>query len=338
MSLSLHKQPPVLYGSGEQYPLFNRISIETSSNCNRRCGFCPISKGRRDFTTRMTDELYFSIIRQLYEAQWDGVIQLFLLNEPFIDPDFKRKCRLARQALPECTIYASTNADVVDFRGSKTVDYSIDKLMGFYEAGVTTINLNIYDSGEEQAKRYNQIVDTMLSRGLVQLNKHKYSKVNPRRRWITLTDMRLERLTASSVDMFYEKTDVDRVGVKAKDAYCARTQRHLVVRYDGIVPLCCATDPTSEEVPIIGDLNRQTILDVWNSEMFFKYRYYTQQGKRVLPACDSCNHRMAYSYFVRLVNASKQVKERWARGLEAYQQAGDQQPPALINISKTVNP
>ena len=35
------KQRPVVYGGDEKFPLFNRISIETSSHCNRRCQFCP---------------------------------------------------------------------------------------------------------------------------------------------------------------------------------------------------------------------------------------------------------------------------------------------------------
>ena len=68
------KQRPVVYGGDEKFPLFNRISIETSSHCNRRCQFCPISTGRRDFVKFMNDATWRAIMEALKASRFDGIV------------------------------------------------------------------------------------------------------------------------------------------------------------------------------------------------------------------------------------------------------------------------
>ena len=77
--MNLPNETPVDLETGEEYPLFNRVSLETSSKCNRRCSFCPVSTGRRDFPmTRMSYNLYRKICSQLGNLGFDGVAQMFL--------------------------------------------------------------------------------------------------------------------------------------------------------------------------------------------------------------------------------------------------------------------
>ena len=148
---------------------------------------------------------------------------------------------------------------------------------------------------------------------------HKYNAKPRDTKWVALTDMRKERLTSRTVDMFYDRTKEDRSREKRKSGHCARTQRHLVILFDGRVPICCAIDPTDDGVPFVGDVSKRSLRDVWNDELFFKYRYYTQRGSRDLPSCDTCNHRMAYPHMVRHVDAPDDVKARWRRGQAAYE-------------------
>lgn len=315
-------QPPVMLGR-DSFPLFKRVSLETTSNCNRSCGFCPISYGRRDFPqVSMRDELFSSIIVQLSELGFDGVIQMFLLNEPLLDRKMLDRLREARAALPRVTIYLSTNGDAIDYRTKHDVHYSVDRLMPFYEAGATTININIYDEGEEQATRYKAIVAELLARG-VGFTRHKYSKVSRGRKMVALTDMRLSRMKSSSIDSFHNRTIESRTGQIAKGRHCARTQRHIVILHDGRVPICCAVDPTDPQLAVMADLNHTSIWDAWQSEELFKYRYYTQQGRRWLPACDTCDHKIAYAHLVRQVDAPEDVRARWRADLKAYQAKRD---------------
>lgn len=336
--MGVRKLPVVMLG--EEYPLPNRVSIETTSYCNRVCSFCPISNGGRNFFTSMTDELYVKIIRELWERHWNGNLQLFLLNEPLLDKALLKRAAFARKALPECTMYISTNGDVIDYKGSKTLEYSLKRLKDIFDSGINSVNINIYDSGPAQAERYERIVSAAVHFGLAKYTTHKYRRLSPRSNWIALTDMRPERMSASATDMFYKRSEDDRRDVIAPQTYCARTQRHLVILYDGTVPICCAIDPTSKEMPVVGNINNSSIHDIWNSEMVFKYRYYTQNAQRVLPGCDTCGHKMSYSYFVRLVDAEDEVKHRWDNSLRAYQKSVNDgtyfQPQKLVQLQPSV--
>jgi len=290
------KEPPVKYG--EDFPLFNRISIETHSKCNRRCGFCPISTGRRDFELkRMNRKVYEMLVRELADLGFTGIGSLFLLNEPFIDVDFlKFYVPEYRRALPDSCIYVSTNGDTIAGRG-------LDNLVRVYEAGVTVLNLNIYDTGEkgeQRALQYRQLAAAAERfAGVKVISTGKYKSYSAKKRVLAITDMRPDRLDPSSVDMWYDRTAETRPEL-VPQVHCARPHRHIVVLHDGDVPICCAIDPT------IGDLRAGKFPDwslktIWNNDMFRQYRWYLQQAKRVLPGCSTCNHRMSYSHVVRKV-------------------------------------
>jgi hypothetical protein len=116
-------------------------------------------------------------------------------------------------------------------------------------------------------------------------------------------------------DIFYIRNKQDRDAFAAKgntapQIHCMRTQRHIVALFDGRVPICCAIDPNDSSL-MAGDLNKQSLMDIWNSEMFFKYRYFTQQAKRVLPGCDTCTHKMAFPHVVRKITTDEPTIQRW---------------------------
>lgn len=303
------KQPPVQID--EEYPLFNRISIETTSFCNRSCSFCPISKGTREDRKYMDDAVFKKVVDELSGLGFDGVVQMFFLNEPLLDRRFLDMAQYVRDNVSGASIYISTNGDAL----GKDLDKAREKLAAVFNAGVTVVNLNVYDGGEEGAARrklYDDLLSSMADWG-VQLTEHKYRHHNPRRAFISITDMRPERLTAAQTDMFYDRTSEDKEEVAGMPRHCMRTQRHMVVEFDGRVPICCAIDPTdqSPRVPRVGSVVDRTIRDIWDDEVFFKYRYFTQQARRELPACRGCNHKMAYPHVVRKVTAPEDVIAGW---------------------------
>lgn len=281
---------------GQPYPLFNRVSIETTAYCNRSCSFCPVSHGRRPRQISMDDALYTRIVDELGELEFNGCIQMFLLNEPTLDKKLKDRAFELRTACPKATIYMSTNADTL---------ITPEDVHEYYDAGFNVINLNVYDTGPDQYSRLYKLYQDIDAEPTY----NKYRRHSVRKRYVCLTDMRPERTDASTFDMFMNRSEEDRR--VSKDSYCARPHRHIVARYDGKVPLCCAMDPTSDRVVIAGDLNEQSLLDVWNGEVMFKYRWRLQQAMRDLPGCDNCNHKMAYSHVIRRVDADEETLEQW---------------------------
>ena len=305
------KEPAVAWRTGmprEQYPLFTRLSLETSSYCNRSCSFCPVSSGRRPRQIGMSDELWMRIVAELSTIDdgepYSGIAQMFLINEPTLDKQLIEKTRHLRAACPKITMYMSTNADML-----KTANDVAEWL----DAGFNCVNLNIYDSGQEQYDRINAMVESGLDAGMFELTENKYRRHGHRARLVAVTDMRPERLAkdVSVTDSFHRRSAEDREagGQVALKQYCARPHRHLVVRYDGKLPLCCAIDPSDpnleEDGLIVGDLSLpdHTLLSRWNSEVMNRYRWHLQQRDRSLPGCSTCVHRMAYPHVVRKVES-----------------------------------
>lgn len=301
----------------DQYPLFTRISIETLSFCNRTCSFCPLHWGQEERgRKRMTDVLYMKILTELGILQFSGVAQMFLLSEPTIDKSMLDKLRLLRSYCPKVTTYASSNGDVFDAVLKKSgMDAAVAKVIEYYEAGLTVLNLNIYDEGPEQAERFTLLTQTLLASG-VKWSTNKYRKHNPRGRFMALTDMRLEQNDNQGLtNTLYIKTKEERKTITAPQIHCARTQRHLVIEFDGNVPICCAIDVTDKSLPSMGNINSQSLLEVWNGEAMNKYRWFTQQKRRVLPGCDTCTHRMAFPAIVKKVKPTDDIRESWERQL-----------------------
>lgn len=323
--MNLPNEPPVELGYDpvdgmqlrELYPLFTRISIETLSFCNRDCVFCPLhwsqqERGRK----RMTDELYDKIVGELEELAFDGVAQMFLLSEPTIDVSMKAKLRKLREACPHVTTYASSNGDLFDrLYTQRGMEHALKAIEEFYEAGLTTLNLNIYDEGEEQAARYRLLYAAILDKLHAKPTDNKYRRqagAHRGSRYIALTDMRQDVNDGQGLtNVLYIKTKAERANITAPQIHCARTQRHIVVEWDGNVPICCAIDVTDKTLPSMGNVNERSLVEIWNGEPMMRYRWFTQQKRRVLPGCSTCTHRMAFPAIVRKVKPAPELEARW---------------------------
>lgn len=294
-----------------EYPVFTRLAIETHSKCNRKCSFCPVSTGRRDFPPKhMSDGLFESICQQLEDVCWEGFVEFFVINEPLIDGTYMQKAARLRAATPRSTIYCSTNGDVVAGQ-TDPVAYMTELL----RSGVNSVNLNVYDDGDAGAERlefYQRLVADLERLGIAKGHHRKYSKVAATQSVVCVTDMRTDRLSKDSpLDAFFnKKAEVKQV--KAPESYCARPHRHMLVLWDGRVPLCCAMDPTDPDGVYVGDANVDRLLDIWRSEAMAKHRYFLQQKERsALYACRNCHHRMAYPHAVRLTSAPEEKVAQW---------------------------
>lgn len=307
------KQPPIKLG--EEYPLFTRVSLETTSFCNRACSFCPLAwSGEERGTTYMTDDLFRKIVEELTELGFNGVLQIFLLNEPTVDRSMLEKLEHVYQKMPKVTTYISTNGDVFDaILKKRGWEHAVKEIEKYYDAGLTVMNLNVYDSGTEQLARYNTLLSELLDRG-VEYTDNKYRKHPTSRCFITVTDMRPERLAVKATDLLHIHSKDECAQIKSvPQKHCSRTQRHIVILHNGEVPICCAIDPTNSELPIMGNVNRQTLKEIWNDEPMFRYRFFTQRAQRILPGCSACTHRMAYPHVVRRVTADDDVIKRWRK-------------------------
>jgi MoaA/NifB/PqqE/SkfB family radical SAM enzyme len=119
----------------------HRVEIEVFSYCNRRCWFCPNSVIDRISENRiMPPALYSTIIRQLADVEFSGMISYSRYNEPLSDRLILDRIAEARRELPNAFLHTNTNGDYLDR----------PYLDALYEAGLRGLNIQAYLKGDER--------------------------------------------------------------------------------------------------------------------------------------------------------------------------------------------
>lgn len=269
--MNLPKLTPVPYG--EPYPTFTRVSVETTSRCTRACAFCPQSLGREH--GRMSDETIASLVRQL--DGWRGVVECFGVNEPTADPRLPDVLRRLRG--PGRCLYVSTNGDGWRRDPRRGVLAALD-------AGATVVDVNAYD--DETVAVYRPVLERIVAEGEASWTDAPWRRQTGRRVHL--------RTTRDDLHDWNNLELARRMGVERGPTrgYCARPHRHLVIRWDGAIRLCCAAWPGL----VVGHVD--DLWGAWNGRTMFEYRAALQEGRRE-GACEGCTHRMAYPHVVRRV-------------------------------------
>lgn len=106
------------------------ISIETINRCNSTCSFCPASRisDKRPFA-KMEEGLFYKIIQELSEVEYDGYLNLYVNNEPFMDKRIEEWYQYAKENLPNAKMLLYTNGTLMTpERFQKIIPY-IDKMI-----------------------------------------------------------------------------------------------------------------------------------------------------------------------------------------------------------------
>lgn len=88
------------------------IEIETSSQCNRRCSYCPNSKFDRISSNGFLDmAIHQKMMRDLAEIDYDGDMKFVGNNEFFMHRENRAYIEYARAQLPNAKITLFSNGD-----------------------------------------------------------------------------------------------------------------------------------------------------------------------------------------------------------------------------------
>ena len=72
------------YVEHSHFPVFQQVLIETRTDCNNHCPFCPHAFNKKTLGI-MKWKCYTTIIDQLCEINYNGRVALMLSNEPLLD-------------------------------------------------------------------------------------------------------------------------------------------------------------------------------------------------------------------------------------------------------------
>lgn len=257
--------------------------IETINMCNLRCKMCSLPEMTRKKTI-MDMDLFKKIIDDAAES---GIkkIWLNLFGEPLLDPLIFSRIKYAKSKSlyagfnSNGTLLSADKAERLLETGLDEVIFSIDgALKETYErirvgASFNEVKANIINTIEMRNKAGYQNPAIKVHFVIQKDNFNEIAEFNSF--WTGIAD-------SISTEMAFpisEKVKDLSLLKRTKQRYtypCPNIFSHLTVLSDGMVPLCCVD--FNGQI-IIGDLNVQTITEVWNSGTFKNLRELHLAGK-----------------------------------------------------------
>lgn len=274
-------------------PLFNHISLETSSMCNRTCVFCPNHTNARP-DELMPWELIEKTTQELKALKWKGRWAPYIYNEPTRDPRMLDIIRYVRQEVPNASIMLNTNCDYFKKK---------EDLLAYYEAGARQMVLNVYSAADgcgnpakeargvaAATKRADQIEKWVEELGL-ETGKDMYG-VAPRsaRRAIVERKFGIQPET-NKIGAFELQNRSGNIpwfqdSAHALRKMCVRPWRSLNIDWRGNAVLCCNDYHSAVS---FGNVADHTLVELWNMPKFHAYRVALQRKDRNINLCDGCD-------------------------------------------------
>ncbi len=260
--------------------LFDDVTLELQSLCNRDCFFCPrtydttgmyIDENGKEVIQKLPTEMIISVLDQLQEMGFTGKVSNHHLSEPLID---KRAIDIAwevrkRGMLP----VMNTNGDPI--RGN-------EKLLKKCAEVYRHIVIGIYDLDEEQAIKEEKEYWLKALEGTMVF----FSVIPP-------TDgKKLDFLQDG--DGAHPRTNVpddERMRWKKEkniSSPCHRPLERILIHYDGRIGLCCEDHYGAFD---LGNVFDTPVKDIWYSEKRLNIVRDLMDGRRdKYDLCKNCPH------------------------------------------------
>ncbi len=233
--------------------MFDEISIETTSVCNRKCSYCPVSKYDRG-QHFMEMELFKKVIDELKSIGYKGDIVHHFYAEPLLDKRLEKFLEYEKNKLPNSKVRIYTNGDFLTKKRFKSL----------VSAGVDSFYVTLHMEKENPGfmKFYNS------------LSNKNQSKIILRRLYP-------ESLLSSRGGL---------VEVKHKEIkkFCGFPSHNVVIDVHGNFVLCCEDYFGKNKW---GNVKEESIMEIWNKKRFRKLRRDTMKGKFELDICKHCTNK-----------------------------------------------
>ncbi|HWQ26864.1 MAG TPA: SPASM domain-containing protein [Chlorobaculum sp.] len=272
------------------YP--TEVTIETQAVCNARCSFCPYDTMKRK-GERMSDALIDKIIDDLKAIPKDlsFTIAPFKVNEPFLDKRFITVCEKINKELHNAQLRIFTN-------GSTLTDDVIDRVSGVRNVIHLWVSLNESEKASYEAK-----IKLPFDKTIAKLDAlHKRADGGDFHQVIVSrvadgsdADGKFRLFLKERYPLF----DCVLLGREDWTGQVSSEEQRRVSSYgcyrwfevsimaSGKVALCCMD---GEGKHVIGDVNNQSVLDIYNSPRYKKLRQYTNSRIAAVPPCDQCTY------------------------------------------------
>ena len=235
------------------------ISIETINRCNSSCAFCPANRNSESRPFRKMDqELFIKIIDELKSIEYDGYLNLYVNNEPFIDKRIEDWYIYAHKQLPKAKMLLYTNGTLLTKERFKKIIPVIDKCI-----------INNYSESLLVHKNLKEIVK------LVEENKEYWEKD------ITIQIRYINEILTNRAGSAPNKSKG-----KINHMVCVMPYTDFTIYPDGTVGLCCSD---ALEETNLGNLKCSTFMEIWSSNEYQAIRNVIGENRANYEFCKGCD-------------------------------------------------
>lgn len=288
------------------------IFIDPSSLCNSRCKFCPsgypdLIKETGRWQGKIDFELFKKIINDLREFDDKiKVLRLYKEGEPLLNDDLHRMIKYAKDS--NCVEYIDTTTN-----GLLITE---EKMKPIIDAGLDKINISVNGMSDKQFLEFscvnisfNKYVDNI--KKLYEIKKNceivikttgDFLSEDDRKKFYDIFGDYCDRIFIENAAPCWNNFDVEKKsGIKIskeKGIYnqvisnpvdiCPYIFYQMCVNSDGSLSLCFLD---WEHKLIIGDVKKNSLKEIWNSNLLYSYQVYNLIEKRkylIRTACENC--------------------------------------------------
>jgi len=296
--LSLAKTPLLFYPHYKYHlPLPTVLMIENTNHCNAGCVMCP-----RDTLSRkrgfMEFGLFAKIMKEVSGVRRKPVTHLHGFGEPLLDKLLTERVQHAKTCGITHT-YIVTNASLLFPETSRRIiGAGLDRMkISFY--GTDEVSYNTTMKGLNFKVAFQNLAEFLrirkdMKRGNPRLilqylpNETNHGKTEEfKALWNALIDTKVgDCLNVSSLHNYGGGRTYNHLG-KRVVSVCYFPWTSMSVLWDGRVVTCCMD---SNGVQVVGDLNSQSIQEVWNGPVLSGVRdNFRALAYRKYPVCLSCD-------------------------------------------------
>ncbi len=288
------------------------IGIETTAFCNAVCPFCPLHGKDGDLRRPkgfMTKDLFEKVAVEL-SAHRNGIDTIFLnvCGEPLLDPDFPSRIETLRRYKLTPKLDIQTNGqflkesfcrDILNnsvkcitlgFDGASKEIYEDHRRNCDYEKVLSNIDTFLKIRAELNSK-VQIIIKYVLT------NKNSSEVEQAYQMWAKILSPWLDRFViCPSENWSNSKLNTDpqiRKTTKDKELsykFCSQLVRSFNIFHDGEVPACCWDYNLIVARGGMGNVNANTIKEIWENEKFKELRMlHLQKDFSKLPHCKICS-------------------------------------------------
>ena len=273
------------------------VIIDTTNECNLACTHCPHKELIKDPNYKhgfMQMALYKKIIDEV--ANYPGtIIRPFGDGEPLLHPQIVEMIRYVKEKGIR-RIWLNTNGLLlVENMSRALLEAGLDELEVSIDAASKEIYEKIrinsdFDRVIQNVLKYAELKKQILPGAIVEVSfVETIDNIHEEKDFIRFWEKRVDRV---SIRPYHRDTSIMKEDKRARPYEnkerlpCPQLWRRIEINFDGTVRFC-VFDWKNQS--IVGDVNKQTIKEIWNREQYKKLRQlHTYQKFAEIPVCSQC--------------------------------------------------